>query len=162
MQIIEHESIEDLQRLANQQRKGRVRVRFQGIVMARQGQTSAAIGKALGVASRTVRDWVKRYNEGGVASLQEQPRPGRPLRLEEADHVRFRERLDAGSQPRDGVCSLRGLDIQRILEEEFGVVYTLDGVYRLLRRLGYSSLMPRPLHARADPERQDAFKKSAR
>ena len=54
---------------------------------------------------------------------------------------------------------MHGPDVRRILEREFGVMYTLQGVYDLLHRLGYSSLMPRPRHKDADPVAQEAFKK---
>jgi transposase len=162
VQIIEHEDLAALQRLAKKQRNARVHQRFRGVILARQGQTSEAIGMALGVSSRSVRDWVRRYNEGGAPGLGDQPGRGRPPRLPPEYYPRFRERLDGGAQADDGICTLRGVDIQCILEKEFGVVYSVDGVYRLLHRLGYSSLMPRPRHARADPGRQEAFKKSAR
>ena len=49
-------------------------------------------------------------------------------------------RLNAGARPEDGVCTLRGKDVVRILETEFGVKYTLGGAYDLLWRLGYSCL----------------------
>jgi transposase len=66
--------------------------------------------------------------------------------------------VDAG--PFDAKATLYGRDIQRILEKDFGVIYTLDGVYKLLHRLGYSCLKPRPRHEKADPQLQDAFKKT--
>lgn len=161
MQIIAQDSIADLQRLAKRERDGRVRNRIQGVALVLRGQSAAEIGQTLGVSARSVRDWVKRYNEGGVAGLEEQPGRGRPSYLKEHQQAAFRARLEAGAQPRDGVCSLRGNDIRQILEEEFEVVYTLDGVYRLLHRMGYSSLVPRPRHMNANPERQQDFKKSA-
>lgn len=40
----------------------------------------------------------------------------------------------------------------RILEKEFGVHYTLDGVYDLLHRLKLSCLVPRPRHRKNDPQ----------
>ena len=159
MQITDHMDIADLQRLAKKEKVGRVRFRMQGIVMALQGMTGRAIGEALSVNQRTVRDWASRYNRGGVEALQEQPGRGRKTKLKAEDVMRFRARIDAGAQPEDGVCTLRGLDIQRILEQEFGVVYSLAGVYLLLHNLGYSSLMPRPQHAKSDPAVQEAFKK---
>lgn len=162
MQILEHDSLTDLQRLAKRERDGRVRLRLQGVILGRQGRSSREIGAALGVSSRSARDWIKRYNEGGVAALQEQPGRGRPPRLKPEEHASFRARIEAGAQPQDGVCTLRGTDLQRILEHEFGVIYTVNGVYRLLHRLGYSSLVPRPRHAQADPARQEAFKKKSR
>jgi transposase len=62
--------------------------------------------------------------------------------------------------PADGVCTLRAADVRRILEREFGVLYSLKGVYKLLHRLGYSSLAPRPRHRLADPAAREAFKKT--
>jgi transposase len=67
------------------------------------------------------------------------------------------ERLTGGPTAADEVCSLRGLDIQRIWANEFGLLRSLAGVYHLLHRLGYSCLRPRPRHRQADPEQQAAF-----
>ena len=161
MQITEHDTITDLQRRAKVERDGRVRTRLQGIILARQGWTSQSIGDALNVESRTVRDWAQKYNDGGIAALEEQGGRGRKAKLQPEDEARFRERIEAGAQSGDAVCSLRGLDIVDILKCEFGVDYGLSGVYRLLHRLGYSSLVPRPQHAKADPVRQESFKKRA-
>ena len=82
-------------------------------------------------------------------------------------HIGFRscvnaqttDRLDAGPRESDGVCSLRGLDVQRILQDEFGVLRKLPSVYWLLHRLGYSCLIPRSKYRPADPVAQDEFKK---
>ena len=70
---------------------------------------------------RAVQAWVGRYNQGGLAALQERPHTGRPPRLAAADMPRFRDRLEAGPTPEDGVCTFRCQDVGRILEEEFGV-----------------------------------------
>jgi hypothetical protein len=50
-------------------------------------------------------------------------------------------RIEAGPRPEDGSCRLAGREIQRILAQEFGAVYSLAGTYRLLHRMGYSSLI---------------------
>ncbi len=44
--------------------------------------------------------------------------------------------------------------MQRILEREFGVKYTLSGACPLLHRLDYSCLAPRPRHEKQDLEAQ--------
>jgi hypothetical protein len=67
--------------------------------------------------------------------------------------------LAAGPTADDHVCALRGVDLQRILAQEFGVVRKLSSVYHLLHALGYSSLVPRPRHEQADPQRQQVFLK---
>ena len=71
---------------------------------------------------------------------------------------RFRDRLEAGPTPEDGVCTFRCQDLRRILEEEFGVSLRRQAIYDLLHRLDYSSLMPRPQHEQANPEVQEFFK----
>jgi hypothetical protein len=53
---------------------------------------------------------------------------------------------------------VRGADIRRILEHGFVAHDTLSGVYKLLRRLGYNDLMPRPQHLDTAPEAQEFFK----
>ena len=50
------------------------------------------------------------------------------------------------------------LERQKI-EQLFGKVYSLAGVYKLLHRLGYNDLMPRPRHPDTDPAALEAFKK---
>lgn len=45
----------------------------------------------------------------------------------------------------------------RILEAEFGVAYSLNGVYDLMHRLGLSCLKPRPRHRKADPQTQQRW-----
>ena len=61
---------------------------------------------------RAVQAWVDRYNQGGLAALQERPHTGRPPRLAAADVPRFRDRLEAGPTPEDGVCTFRCQDLR--------------------------------------------------
>jgi len=67
---------------------------------------------------------------------------------------KFCHRIARGPSKQDGVSVLNGPAIKRLLEREFGVVYSLWGVYDLLHRLGFSCLCPRPKHEKAalDPE----------
>jgi transposase len=79
------------------------------------------------------------------------------LTLQQQDQLKTR--LNAGPLEQDGVCALRGVDVQRILAEEFGKVRCLSAVYDLLHAIGYNDLTPRPRHRDADPAAQEAFKK---
>jgi transposase len=79
--------------------------------------------------------------------------------LNAEQEVWLQRRLDEGPTPEDGVCTLRGKDVQRIVEQEFGKVRSLDAIYYLLHKLGYESFQPRPRHQAANSEAQEAFKK---
>jgi transposase len=48
------------------------------VLLAAEGQPLDQIARALGVQRNVVRTWVDRYRAGGLASLSDRPRPGRP------------------------------------------------------------------------------------
>jgi transposase len=161
MHVEDRHGLDELRRLARSQSNARMRIRVQAIVLAKRGRTAEEIAAALGASRRPVQEWVRRYNQSGVDGLQRRPGQGRHQKLSAQERRRFVARIEAGPQPEDQACAFRGLDFQRILQQEFGKVYRLSGVYALLHRLGYSCLMPRPKHRKADPRAQEAFKKTS-
>lgn len=48
------------------------------ILQCHAGQSVATIAKELHLSQPTVRLWIKRFNESGLAGLQDMPRPGHP------------------------------------------------------------------------------------
>ncbi len=158
MYVEDRDSLERLQEAARQRRNSRAWARTQAIVLAKQGDTAVRIARCLGRSRRAVQAWVAAYNGGGLEALQERPHPGRTPILPRHEEGRFLERLDAPPRDEDEVGTLRGADIRRILDQEFAARYSLDGVYKLLHRLEYSSLMPRPQHPDAVLEAQEFFK----
>lgn len=157
MHVQGHRTLEQLRDLADTIRQKRVWRRFQAVILALQGRTDADIAQALGCSARAVRDRVARYNRGGPEALYERPHPGRHARFRPEGWPLLKQRLDAPPRPEDGGCASRGVDIQRIVEQEFGVILSLQAVSDLLHRYGYSWLMPRPQHERSDPGVQAAF-----
>lgn len=135
------------------------RQRLRVIRWALAGLTAEEVATQTKLCRRQVQTWVRRFNDHGLAGLEDRPGRGRPCPLSAEQQVQFKARLAAGPTAKDEVCTLRGEDLQRILEQEFGVLRKLSSVYHLLHSLGYSSLVPRPRHVKADPGRQELFKK---
>lgn len=159
MHVHDHLTAEQLRDLAKANcRTRRTWVRYQAVALAHAGRTAEDIAEALGCSRRAIQQWVARYNAGGPDALRERAHTGRPPRLPADQLDRLKLRLAEPPRPEDGVCALRGADIRRILEHEFGVALSLRGVYLLLDRVGYSSLVPRPQHKDADEEVQALFK----
>jgi transposase len=158
MFVQDHHSLEELQQVTKALAMKRIWLRYQAVVLAKQGHSAPDIAHTLSCSRRAVQTWIAQYNHGGVQALHERPHTGRPPRLVGPDRLRFQERLEAGPTPEDGVCTLRGRDLRRLLQDEFGVTLSRQAMYDLLHRLGYSSLMPRPQHEQANPEVQEFFK----
>jgi len=158
MDVRAHLSLEELVRLERVEKDAAQSKRLRIVILAIGGWTAPAIAMSVGLSRRICQRWVYRYNEFGLAGLSDRRgrEPRSPLTPEQ--QARVCERLEAGPRPEDQVCSLRGVDMQRILATEFGVVYSLSAVYQLLHKLGYSYLVPRPRHRQANPAAQEQFK----
>lgn len=163
MQIKERDAgdIDRLLRRARREHDAEQKDRHLCVVHACRGVQTAVIQSMLARSRGFVQRWVYAYRDGGIEALSEKPRPGRTPKLPREREPDLRARLNAGATEGDGVCTLRGKDVQTILEREFGVKYTLDGIYPLLRRLGYSCLAPRPRHEKQDLEAQQKFKQQS-
>jgi transposase len=154
------EPLEELRRCYRREKSAKQARRLKAIILAAEQHTAEEIGRQVDLSPRQVQSWVRRYNREGMAGLADRRGRGPKPLLSAAEADQLRARLDAGPTPQDGVCTLRGRDVQRILAQEFGKLRKLGAVYKLLHQLGYASLAPRPQHRRADPAAQEAFKKS--
>jgi transposase len=117
------------------------------------------IAAAVGRSRQFVDQWVGRYRRGGVDALVPKRQPGAARRLTDAQETELCRMLEAGPPPEEGIAAYNGPILRRRIEERFGRVYSLAGVYKLLHRLGYNDLMPRPRHPDTDPAALEAFKK---
>jgi transposase len=137
------------------------RDRYRVVRLALDGQPTLEIARVVARSRKFVQEWVYRYRDHGREALVPIRQSGRRPKLPAEHQQRLKTRIDAGPLPHDNVCTLRGRDIRRIMEVEFGVVYSGSGVYELLRRLEYSSLKPRPKHRKTDEAQQQQFKRDS-
>jgi transposase len=160
MHVEPHRTPDQLADLIRSEPRARVARRLAAVRLALLGGTAPDVAGQVVLSERQVRAWVARYNAGGPGALADRPGRGRKKALTDDQERRLTDRLRAGPAEADGVCALRGQDVRRILEGEFGVVRCLQAVYDLLHRLGFEPLRPRPRHPQADPAAADAFKKA--
>jgi transposase len=160
MTVVEHHSVEELQELFRREKDARVAKRMWIVWQARAGLTEPQITASIGLARRTVQTWVPRDNEKGLAGLRDRGGRGRKPILSPEEQQAVAQRLEAGPQEGD-VCSLRGLDFQKFIEDQFGKLMSLSAVYDLLHDLGYEWLVPRSKHRKSDPDEMAAFKKKS-
>lgn len=135
--------------------------RLHAVLLVAQGFSCREAAYLLGDAPRTVEYWVHQFIEEGLAGLAEADRPGRPRRLTEPQLEKVGTVL-RGSPTDVGLAGnlWDGKSLSEYIRREFGVSLSVRQCQRLFRQLGFRLRKPRPQIARADPGRQEAFKKT--
>src|SRR6266481_1485487 len=142
----------ELRRLARHE-SGRVCQRVLLIANMLEGVEHEEAARLAGLSRSAAYDW-----HNGIEGLRDRPRPGRQPLVDAVTSARFKERMVAGAAlERDGVVAFRGVDAQRILQEEFEIDCSLSSTYRLLHRIKLSWLAPRPRHPQGDATAQAEF-----
>jgi transposase len=140
----------DLQDEIRRSEDSRYHHRLHGVLLVAQGLNCCQAADLLGDAPRTVAYWVERYEENGLAGLQEQSRSGRPKKLN-SDQLADLQRV-VRSQPSEiGLTGnlWDGKTISAYLREKHGVELCARQCRRLLREWKLRSSKPRPLIARS-------------
>jgi transposase len=136
--------------------------RLLSIAAVLDGMSRAEAARIGGMDRQTLRDWVHRFNALGPAGLKDNRRPGNPRRLSAAQQAELAGIVETGPDPAvDGVVRWRRVDLQRVIEERFGIAYHERTIGKLLTALGFSHISARPRHPKQDGEVVEAFKKTS-
>ena len=97
-------SPQELRRRERRDGDGRVAARLLAIANALEGMDRASAARLAGMDRQTLRDWVHRYNQAGIAGLSNRPAPGRSPKLTEGQMAALKAVVLAGPDPAvDGV-----------------------------------------------------------
>jgi len=139
----------------------RVARRILAIANALEGMSREDAARSAGMDRQTLRDWVLRYNEHGLAGLADLARDGRPPKLEPQEKAELVEIVLAGPDPEaTGISTFTRDDLVAICSDRFGKRLHATSMGRILRELGLSRQKSRPSHPQKDLAAQAAFKKS--
>jgi transposase len=134
------------------------RVRMLRLLKCGECSNLSEAARALGYSWRQCQRWFASYQEGGIEEL-----------LKSRVHQRGRQELVTEEALEDLKETMKMGEIATIgqadefLRERHGIEYAHpDGVGQLLRRHKIKLKTGRPRHEEADPEEQDAFKKTSR
>jgi len=152
-----------LRELARRRRNPRQIRRLLALAAVYAGMSRAEAAEIGGMDRQTLRDWAHRFNAEGPEGLTDRPRAGRPRQLTDAQMEELAEIVETGPDPAvDGVVRWRRIDLKRVIEERFGVVYSERAISDLLARISFSYITGRPQHPRQDQRVLDGFKKTSR
>jgi len=151
-----------LRRLAKGCRDPRQVCRLLALAAAYDGMSRMAAAKIGGMDRQTLRDWVHRFNEEGPEGLKQRSGAGRRRLLNDTQMSALSVIVETGPDPEvDGVVRWRRVDLQRVIEERFGVSYSERSISDLLAALSFSHISGRPQHPAQDSRVIEAFKKTS-
>jgi transposase len=146
---------EELRRI----RESKLAIQLQGIIAAARHPVSQ-IADILQVSPRSIFRWVTKFKEHGIAGLQDQPKGHMKAKLNDAQKARIKAWLIAGTDASGERIHWTLNTLKREIEKEFAVTVGTTPLWNHLRRMGLVLKKPRPMHDKADPESQEAFKKN--
>jgi transposase len=134
--------------------EGETRTRLQALWLLRTGWNMEEVARVTGVHYRTVQRWVGWYRQGGLAEVcaRHGGGYGQPSWLTPEQEAAVAEEAAQGAFTTAAVA-------RRWVAEQFGVTYRPKGIYGLLRRVRCRPKVPRPIHAKADLQAQEDWKK---
>lgn len=126
------------------------------------GMSRAEAAKIGGMDRQTLRGWGHRFNDEGPDGLINRKAAGRSCWLTDEQMAALGEILEVGPDPAvDGVVRWRRVDLQRVIEDRFGVAYSERAISELLKLLGFSHISGRPQHPAQDTRIIESFKKTS-
>lgn len=154
----------ELRRLAAASKNANQSRRLLSLAAVRDGMNRTEAARIGGMDRQTLRDWVHRFNALGPAGLLDaRPTAKRNRRLTAAQLAAFAQAVETGPDlASHGVVRWRRIDLKRLVEQRFGVVYHERTIGKLLKAIGFSHISGRPRHPKQDAETIAAFKKTSR
>jgi transposase len=137
--------------------------RMLAIALVLEGCSRSDAARQCGMDRQTLRDWVHRFNDGGLDGLFDRAHGGgAPRKLSAEQEAEFEAWVRSGPDPEtDGIVRWRLVDLRERISRTFAVDLHERSVGKLARRIGFRRISVRPRHPQADAEAQDAHKKTS-
>lgn len=127
------------------------------IKLKQDGKGQQKIAYLIGCSQAAVSKWISRHKSG--RTLETLPRSGRPTKLSLSKLKKLRSKLLAEvKDANEKYCSLNTKQLAGIIKKEIGTEYSLRHVERIMHKLGFSLITPRPMHIKHDQKKVDKFR----
>lgn len=149
------------------EREAKQRDRFRVVLLAGEGLgrhqelEREQIAQIVSRSRQFVDEWVGRYRRQGLSGLHAKKQPGAAPKLTLEQQQELIAWLEKGPTEEERLAAYNGPILREKIQQHFGTLYSLNGVYALLHRLGYNDLMPRGRHPDTDPAVLEEFKKKS-
>lgn len=130
-------------------------------VMAYAEHSAEEIAAIFKVSPRTIFRWVHAYCTAGLAGLQDQPKGHFPGKFTAQQQATIKHWVTSGTDARGTPVHWTVKKLQHEIQTVYGIIISQPGLWKNLRKWNLVIKKPRPVHAKADPAAQTAFKKNS-
>jgi len=123
----------------------------------KQGKNQQEIADLIECSQPTVHKWITRFKRGKTLSTL--PRSGRPTKLTKQRLRSLKTKILVEIESANNeFCSVSTKQIGELIHQEIGKLYSLRHVERIMHKVGFSLITPRPQHMRHNQEKVDRFR----
>ena len=135
------------------------------IRLKHDGKKQQQIAGLIGCSQAAVSKWISMHESG--RTLDTLPRSGRPTKLTASRIKKLKSKLlNEVRSANKRFCSLNTKQLGGIIKKEIGKQYSIRHVERIMHKLGFSLIKPRPKHTKQDPKKvaefREEFKKNSK
>ena len=160
--FLEGVSTSALRRALASEKNVRAKVRLHAAFLRRQGKKMGEIAETLGTTKSAVSKWLNKMHLGGIRAATPVKQTGRPKRLAVKQLTALRADLLKAPEKHGYTRSFWDTcAVQDHVKKKFGVSFVDRHMRRLLHRMGFSQIKPRPRDYRANKALQGHFKKNS-
>lgn len=127
------------------------------VKLNQEGKKQEYIADLIGCSQPTVHRWIKHGDNG--RTLKTMPRSGRPTKLTKKNLSLLKKKISSlikSTNADYGAVSTK--QVAQLVEQEIGRVYSMRHIERIMHKMGFSLITPRPEHLRHDQEKVDKFR----
>lgn len=128
--------------------------RLQAIISAKTYGISA-VAKIYNISRETLMRWISKVKTGGVKNFAVSAGRGRRSKLNKDQELKVQKYIEEAG------AHLSSQKVQIFIRENFNLELSKATAHRLLKRLGFSYMTPRPSHYKQDQSGHAEFKKKS-
>lgn len=156
---IDLETVRKAERELDKIKESKLSIQLKGIIAA-SSHPVHQIADIFQVSPRSIFRWVTKFKKQGVAGLRDQPKGHMRSKLNDEQKMRIEEWLIKGKNASGERVHWTLGKLKKEIEKEFNIEIGTTPLWKHIRSMGLVLKKPRPVHAKANKEDQEEFKKN--
>jgi len=125
-------------------------------IAALNNNSITKVAEVFGIRRNTIKSWIRKFSISGIGGLETKPRAAKKSKLNE-QRTKELIRMITDSDGQNWTL----LKIQKLIQKKYGIEISKAGIWKILKKLGFSHITARPVHHKQDGGKLEEFKKNS-